>query len=102
MRRVIAPVIVIGCILGAAMLTTCEAMAAAREPRHCEPTLQAWWAKYLYRFEQSNGARGVDLARSIPELGIAHITWGNGVKQIAIVAEVEGYSACVVDRLTIK
>ena len=32
MQRVIAPVILIGCIVGAAILSTCDAMAAARLP----------------------------------------------------------------------
>ena len=102
MRNVLASAVAIGCALGAVTLSARDAMSAAQEPRHCEPTVQAWWAKYLHRFEQSNGAHGVDLARSLPELGIAHVTWDNGVQQILIIAEIEGYSACAVDRRTIN
>jgi hypothetical protein len=96
MRNVIASASAIGCVLA---MAAHDAMA---EPRHCEPTVQAWWAKYLHRFEQSDGPQGVDLARSIPELGIAHVIWENGVEQILVVTEIEGYSACAVERLTIK
>jgi hypothetical protein len=71
-------------------------------PAACERTEQAWWAKQLRAYAQSDGARGVDLASSVPALGIAHVTWSDGKRAIVTVAPVDGRGWCAVDRLNLR
>ena len=94
--------------IGAALTNILPAFAASdartpngQVPAACEATEQAWWARQLHAHAQSDGARGVDLASSIPALGIAHVTWSDGVSQLVTVAEVDG-QWCAVDRLTLR
>jgi hypothetical protein len=75
--------------------------ANGQVPAACEANEQAWWARQLHAHAQSDGARGVDLAGSIPALGIAHVTWSDGVSQLVTVAQVDG-QWCAVDRLTLR
>jgi hypothetical protein len=70
-------------------------------PKHCEPTVSAWWAKYVGRFVESGGRYGVDLANSDPAAGFAHISWSNGLQQMVTVAELDGHGACAIERRTL-
>jgi hypothetical protein len=59
---------------GAVPTSTLPAFAAidgpnGQLPTACAATEQAWWARHLHAHAQSDGARGVDLASSIPALG---------------------------------
>ena len=95
-------------LAGAVPTNTLPAFAATeawtangQAPVACAATEQAWWTRQLHAHAQSDGARGVDLAGSIPALGIAHVTWSDGVAQLVTVAPVDG-QWCAVDRLTLR
>jgi hypothetical protein len=101
-------VAIVAFAMGAVLTAILPAFAAidarkadSQAPAACEATKQAWWAKQLHAHAQSDGARGVDLAGSIPALGIAHVTWSDGISQLVTVAEADG-QWCAVDRLTLR
>jgi hypothetical protein len=90
-------------VLSMSLLTALDAAAATNghAPKHCEPTMSAWWAKYVGRYVESAGRHGVDLANSDPAAGFAHMVWSNGLQQMVTVAEIDGHGTCTVERRTI-
>jgi len=51
-------------------------------------------------YVHNNGS--IDMSRSIPALGIAYVTWSDGVSQIVTVAPVDGQGWCATKRRMIR
>lgn len=77
------------------------AAQAEQEPTACEPTIRDWWAKQIHRAIATGGAHGVHLDASVPEMGIAAVTWMDGTMQVVEVAYLDGLGACAINRRTV-
>lgn len=87
-------------VCAATMFAT--AAHAEQEPTACEPTVASWWVKQIHRAIATAGAHGIHLSASLPEIGVATVTWMDGVTQVVEVAYLDGLGACAINRRTLS
>lgn len=83
--------------LAACLLSTA---ALAEQPTACQPTEAQWWAKQIHAALTTGN--GVDLSRSAPEIGVAYVTWSDGVQQVVVVRQVHQGKWCATHRRTVR